>query len=268
MCMSVKQLHHHPDPLPHSYGNFNDLAMPLPHIETMESQHTSAALAILRCCSSASPSSEAARTSKLAEEHATSCTSSAPAFRMTDPVSASRVSTSSMRKVASDPVLQGKPAVQPMHGSLDSVLFKMAAASAAMKLPPRSNLAPASPPFVGASNAPVQPLLMSLLTGGAGNGHLASAPSNDSSTSSSNQCSSKNMPNSLYKVRPILCCHPVQIDQLPRLPRHLVSQACRLLGDVQETYQGATNWQTCGHPHSTLHESNDGNELVWFMSSR
>lgn len=128
---------------------------------------------------------------------------------MTDPVSASLVSSSSLRKVASDPVLQGKSAVQPLHGNLDSVLNKMAAASAAMKLPPTSSLAPVSSPFVGASNAPIQPLLMSLLTGGAGNGHLASAPSNDSSTSSSNHSSSKNTPNSLYKVRATLCCHPV-----------------------------------------------------------
>ncbi|BDA42330.1 probable mRNA decay activator protein ZFP36L1 at N-terminal half [Coccomyxa sp. Obi] len=120
---------------------------------------------------------------------------------MTDPVSASLVSpSSSLRKVASDPVLQGKPVVQPMYGNVESVFNKLAAASAAMKLPPTSSLAPASSPFVGASNAPIEPLLRSLLPGGAGNGHLASAPSNGSSTSSSNQSSSKNMPNSLYKT--------------------------------------------------------------------
>lgn len=215
MCMSVKQLHHHPDPLPHSFVNGSDVLPPLRHFKTMESQHTSAALAILRCCSSASPFSVVARASQPADEHASTSKSSAPAFRMTDTVSAPIASSTSLRKVASDPVLQGKPAVQPMLGSLDSVLNKMAAAaaSAAMKLPPASSLAPASSPFLGASNAPVQPLLMSL-TGGAGNGPLASAPSNDSSTSSSNHSSSKNMPNSLYKVRVILCYHPVHIDRI------------------------------------------------------
>lgn len=163
----------------------------------MEPLHTSAALALLRSCSHTNSSGLLGQPSKAGGELSPQSTLSAPVdFRMTGPQSTLAGSYSSgLRKVASDPVLQGSSLFQPPYGSISS-----AAASAAALPTISPTHGSASSPFVGVNNAQIQPLLVSLLAGGTANGHARGASSN-SSTSSSGLPTSKNMPNSLYKAR-------------------------------------------------------------------
>lgn len=135
----------------------------------------------------------------------------APVGRMTDPQSASTFLHSAiLRKVASDPVLQGSALSKPMHGSLHNsgASNSAAAASAAAQPTMFPSLNAASSPFLGVNNDQLQPSMLSLLSMGAGSGHLARATSTESSASSTNSPSSRNMPNSLYKVFACLLIMP------------------------------------------------------------